>query len=286
MRHFDGVPCHSMFRHRAGAASSVVPVTGSSTSTYGETPWFRFRERSGAPRCLPPLPRWSRSPLARATAAATPRRRTSTVADPSRTSRARTPPRPVSSSQIIDAWNADAPGRAGDVQGAVATTPIRQHDDLVQHLQAKQSDYDVVALDVPWTAEFAAKGWLQPLTGEFAVDNTGILPATVDSATYNGTPVRGAEEHQRRPAVLPQRPAARRTEDVGRAGRRVRGREDQQHRLLRRSVRTVRGPDGEHRRGHQRVRRLVRRRGRQDADRRQPRGPRRPAGAGRRLQER
>ena len=63
----------------------------------------------------------------------------------------------------------------------------QQHDDLVQHFQAKDSGYDVTDVDVVWTAEFAAKGWLQPLTGKMAIDTTGLLPATVKTATYNGT---------------------------------------------------------------------------------------------------
>ncbi len=62
----------------------------------------------------------------------------------------------------------------------------QQHDDLVQHFQAKDKNYDVMSVDVVWTAEFAAKGWLQPLTGKMAIDTNGMLPATVKSATYNG----------------------------------------------------------------------------------------------------
>jgi multiple sugar transport system substrate-binding protein len=62
----------------------------------------------------------------------------------------------------------------------------QQHDDLVQHFQAKDKNYDVVDVDVVWTAEFAAKGWLQPLTGKLAIDTNGLLPATVKTATYNG----------------------------------------------------------------------------------------------------
>ncbi|MGN8132283.1 ABC transporter substrate-binding protein [Arthrobacter sp. RC1.1 241] len=63
----------------------------------------------------------------------------------------------------------------------------QQHDDLVQHFQAKQSDYDVADVDVVWTAEFAAKGWLQPLKDKMAIDTSAMLPATVQSATYKGT---------------------------------------------------------------------------------------------------
>src|ERR1700754_860379 len=62
----------------------------------------------------------------------------------------------------------------------------QQHDDLVPHFQAKDPHYDLVDVDVVWTAEFAAKGWLQPLTGNFALDTSKLLPATVKTGTYNG----------------------------------------------------------------------------------------------------
>ncbi len=63
----------------------------------------------------------------------------------------------------------------------------QQHNDLVTHLQAKDAGYDVMSVDVIWTAEFAAKGWLQPLTGKTAIATSGLLPATVKTATYNNT---------------------------------------------------------------------------------------------------
>jgi len=63
----------------------------------------------------------------------------------------------------------------------------QQHDDLVQNFQAKNADYDAMSVDVVWTAEFAAKGWLQPLTGKLAVTTSGMLPATVKAATYKDT---------------------------------------------------------------------------------------------------
>jgi hypothetical protein len=33
----------------------------------------------------------------------------------------------------------------------------QQHDDLVQHFQAKDPNYDVVDVDVVWTGEFARR---------------------------------------------------------------------------------------------------------------------------------
>ena len=62
-----------------------------------------------------------------------------------------------------------------------------QHSDLQQNFQAKSSAYDVVTVDVIWTAEFAAKQWLLPLKGSNAIDTAPLLPATVQAATYAGT---------------------------------------------------------------------------------------------------
>lgn len=87
---------------------------------------------------------------------------------------------------IIEAWNAEHP----DEEVTLAQLPQEangQRDALVQSLQAESGDYDVMALDVTWTAEFAANGWLQALDGDLALDTSGLLPATVDSATYMDT---------------------------------------------------------------------------------------------------
>jgi len=70
---------------------------------------------------------------------------------------------------VVASWNkahadeqvklVELPGEADD-----------QRSRLVQSLQAKNSEFDVMALDVTWTAEFAANGWLEPLTGDLAID--------------------------------------------------------------------------------------------------------------------
>ena len=87
---------------------------------------------------------------------------------------------------IIDAWNAEHP----DEQVTFADLGQEadaQREKLVQSLQAGSGEYDVMALDVVWTGEFAANQWVAPLTGDLATDTTDLLPATVESATYNGT---------------------------------------------------------------------------------------------------
>ncbi|HEV7565154.1 MAG TPA: ABC transporter substrate-binding protein [Microbacteriaceae bacterium] len=87
---------------------------------------------------------------------------------------------------LIDKWNAAHPNEKVTFKEQ-SDQADQQHDDLVQHFQAKDPNYDVVDVDVVWTGEFAAKGWLQPLTGSFKMDNSKLVASTVDSGTYNGT---------------------------------------------------------------------------------------------------
>ncbi|HKU31605.1 ABC transporter substrate-binding protein [Arthrobacter sp. NyZ413] len=87
---------------------------------------------------------------------------------------------------LIDKWNAAHPDQKVTFKEQ-SDSADQQHDDLVQHFQAKDPNYDVVDVDVVWTAEFAAKGWLQPLKDKTAFDTSAMLPATVKTATYGGT---------------------------------------------------------------------------------------------------
>ncbi|MEV0294386.1 ABC transporter substrate-binding protein [Nocardia sp. NPDC050710] len=88
--------------------------------------------------------------------------------------------------QLIERWNASHPDEQVTFKEQ-SNDASQQYDDLVEHMRSKQSDYDVVALDVPWTAEFAAKGWIQPLKDSFAIDTATLLSPPVASATYNNT---------------------------------------------------------------------------------------------------
>jgi trehalose/maltose transport system substrate-binding protein len=86
----------------------------------------------------------------------------------------------------IDKWNKAHPDEKVTFKEQ-SDQADQQHDDLVQHFQAKDQNYDVTSVDVIWTAEFAAKGWLHPLKDSFAVDTSKFLPATVKTVTYNNT---------------------------------------------------------------------------------------------------
>ncbi|MFC5929083.1 ABC transporter substrate-binding protein [Cryobacterium melibiosiphilum] len=84
---------------------------------------------------------------------------------------------------LVEKWNADHPDERVTFK-ELTDEADQQHDDMVQNLQAQNKDYDVMSVDLVWTAEFAAKGWLQPLD-DAGIDTSGMLQSTVDSGTYN-----------------------------------------------------------------------------------------------------
>ncbi|APT84176.1 ABC transporter substrate-binding protein [Corynebacterium aquilae] len=87
---------------------------------------------------------------------------------------------------VIEAWNKEHPDEKVTLK-ELAGEADDQRETLVQSLQAKSDEYDVMALDVIWTADFAAHQWIAPLTGDLAVDTSKLLKPTVESATYQDT---------------------------------------------------------------------------------------------------
>ncbi|HYK67529.1 MAG TPA: ABC transporter substrate-binding protein [Streptosporangiaceae bacterium] len=85
---------------------------------------------------------------------------------------------------LVSQWNARHPGQR--------VTPIYLPDDandqyaqLVANLQAHSSVYDVMSMDVIWTAEFASNGWITPLD-DSVIPAGQILRPAVETATYEG----------------------------------------------------------------------------------------------------
>ena len=61
----------------------------------------------------------------------------------------------------------------------------QQRADMIKRGQAKSGEFSVMSVDVVWTAEFAANGWLQELPKDkFPTD--GMLASAVDAASYFG----------------------------------------------------------------------------------------------------
>ncbi|WP_112468349.1 ABC transporter substrate-binding protein [Streptomyces triticisoli] len=86
---------------------------------------------------------------------------------------------------LLEGWNRTHPGEkvtlvelpdAADETHAQMTTDLRG---------GNRSRFDVLNIDVNWTSEFAAAGWIRPLPrGRFPLDT--FLPPVVDTATYDG----------------------------------------------------------------------------------------------------
>src|SRR5262245_60712292 len=62
----------------------------------------------------------------------------------------------------------------------------QRHQLYVQWLNARSPAPDVLQLDVVWTAEFAAAGWILPLD-RFAPDVTDFVPAALRASRWRGT---------------------------------------------------------------------------------------------------
>jgi multiple sugar transport system substrate-binding protein len=61
-----------------------------------------------------------------------------------------------------------------------------QRTQLVQRLRAKSAECDVLGLDVIWTAEFAAQGWLQDVSDVVSERESDFIPSTLETARYEG----------------------------------------------------------------------------------------------------
>lgn len=83
---------------------------------------------------------------------------------------------------IIAAWNKAHP-RAQVQPLYLPQAANGQLAQLVADLQARSCLYDVIDMDVVWTAQFASSGWIIPLSG-FAT--SGFLKPAVATAMYDG----------------------------------------------------------------------------------------------------
>jgi multiple sugar transport system substrate-binding protein len=85
---------------------------------------------------------------------------------------------------VITGWNTDHPGQ----KVTLLLLPEAANDQLAQlvaNLQAKSDLYDVIDMDVIWTAEFASNGWIIPLPpSQFPLGE--FLKPAVDTAMYRG----------------------------------------------------------------------------------------------------
>ncbi len=81
----------------------------------------------------------------------------------------------------------DSDGRYRIVLAALPADADQQREQLVRRLAAHDPAIDLMGMDVIWTAEFAAAGWVLPWSGDDAAAvRRGRLPSAVASASYRG----------------------------------------------------------------------------------------------------
>jgi len=80
---------------------------------------------------------------------------------------------------------AAAQGRYHIELAPLPTDADQQREQLVRRLAAGDPDIDIIGMDVIWTAEFAAAGWVLPWRGEAAHRaRAGRLASAIESASY------------------------------------------------------------------------------------------------------
>ncbi|WP_143590942.1 ABC transporter substrate-binding protein [Thermoactinospora rubra] len=85
---------------------------------------------------------------------------------------------------LLDRWNQAHPAEKVTLL-ELPEAADEQRAQMVANLQARSDRYDVLGLDVVWTAEFADNGWIIPLErGAFPLDR--FLPPVVETAIYQG----------------------------------------------------------------------------------------------------
>jgi multiple sugar transport system substrate-binding protein len=87
-------------------------------------------------------------------------------------------------SQVIKLYNQQNPGVKAKLL-ELPTSADAQRTQLVQREQAKSPECDVLGMDVTWTAEFAAQGWLRDVTPAIQARESEFIPSTLDTTKIN-----------------------------------------------------------------------------------------------------
>lgn len=85
----------------------------------------------------------------------------------------------------VDEFNQQNP----DLQAQLLELPESadlQREQQVQRLRAESSECDVLGMDVIWTAEYAAAGWLYDLTPVVDQNEGEFIPSTLETVEYEG----------------------------------------------------------------------------------------------------
>src|SRR5215212_5607107 len=88
-------------------------------------------------------------------------------------------------SQVVNLYNQSHP-KVHVKLLELPTSADQQRTQLVQRERAKSPECDVLGMDVIWTAEFAAQGWLRNTTPAIKARQSAFIPATLNTTTIDG----------------------------------------------------------------------------------------------------
>jgi multiple sugar transport system substrate-binding protein len=85
----------------------------------------------------------------------------------------------------VEKFNQENPKLEADLLELPENADI-QREQQIQRLRAESSECDVLGMDVIWTAEYAASGWLYDVTPAVEELEDGFIPSTVETTEYEG----------------------------------------------------------------------------------------------------
>ncbi len=85
----------------------------------------------------------------------------------------------------VDDFNQQNPKLEADLLELPENADL-QREQQIQRLRAESSECDVLGMDVIWTAEYAASGWLYDLTPSVEARESEFIPSTVETVEYEG----------------------------------------------------------------------------------------------------
>lgn len=85
----------------------------------------------------------------------------------------------------VDKFNEQNPKLEADLLELPESADI-QREQQIQRLRAESSECDVLGMDVIWTAEYAASGWLYDLTPVVNELEGDFIPSTVETTEFEG----------------------------------------------------------------------------------------------------
>lgn len=89
-------------------------------------------------------------------------------------------------SQVVDLWNEQNPDTPVRIE-ILPDQADEQREALALDLQAQTGEFDILAMDVIWTGEFAVNGWAESLEDVRGEIEEVVLPGPFESATWEGT---------------------------------------------------------------------------------------------------